>query len=530
MAASIRSLFYRSFKVRGISLTNELPGPPSQSWFKGNHEQLFGLKDGWEFHKTLAEQYGPAVQIKGFLGSNQFYTFDLKAMHYILVKEASSFSTLLRLETSNLLFGNGLIPTHGEQHRKQRKMLNPVFSIAHMRMMMPIFYDVTDQLEMALLQRVQSEPKEIDILGWMARTALELIGRSGFGYSFDNFIDNAPTHRYSIVIKELFPSLAGLSFADSYILPLGLKLLPTNIRTFIMNLTPWKTLHDVRDMINYMHKLSVEIYQEKKCALEEGDGAVASLLSILIKENMKADNEDKLEEEELIAQMSTFIFAATDTTSNGLSRILHLLAKNQEIQERMRREITEARKQCQDSRLSYDELVALPYLDAVCRETLRLYPPAPILLRRCTEDIVIPLSRPVRGKNGNNVTQIFLPKGTRTVISVLNTNRSAELWGPDVLEWKPERWLSPLPGSITEAPVPGIYANLMTFGGGSRSCIGFKFSQLEMKVVISMLIEHFEFSLPSDKGILWQMATVVSPIVEGSHGNSEMPLMMRSAR
>jgi cytochrome P450 len=66
----------------------------------------------------------------------------------------------------------------------------------------------------------------------------------------------------------------------------------------------------------------------------------------------------------------TLTFAATDTTSGALARILFLLSIHQDVQNKLRQEITEARK---SGDLSYDELVALPYLDAVCRETMRLY-------------------------------------------------------------------------------------------------------------------------------------------------------------
>ena len=63
-------------------------------------------------------------------------------------------------------------------------------------------------------------------------------------------------------------------------------------------------------------------------------------------------------------------FAAVDTTSSALSRSLHLLAQHPEIQENLRREITEARTEKGD--LPYDELISLPYLEAIVRETLRL--------------------------------------------------------------------------------------------------------------------------------------------------------------
>lgn len=65
-------------------------------------------------------------------------------------------------------------------------------------------------------------------------------------------------------------------------------------------------------------------------------------------------------------------FAATDTTSGAISRVLHLLALNKDVQSRLRDEIRTARTKNGGEDISYDELVSLPYLDAICRETLRL--------------------------------------------------------------------------------------------------------------------------------------------------------------
>ncbi|EEB94208.1 hypothetical protein MPER_07018 [Moniliophthora perniciosa FA553] len=79
---------------------------------------------------------------------------------------------------------------------------------------------------------------------------------------------------------------------------------------------------------------------------------------------------------------------------------------------------------------------------------------------------------------------------------------------------------------------PGVYSHLMTFGGGQRSCIGFKFSQLEMKVVLACLVRKFEFS-PSGKKIIWENTLVTSPLVvdsDGHHnGQPEMPIVVSLA-
>lgn len=104
---------------------------------------------------------------------------------------------------------------------------------------------------------------------------------------------------------------------------------------------------------------------------------------------MEAPEEDKLPEEEIIAQISyvaaslifalaqivrcrTLIFAGTDTTSNALARITHLLCLHQDVQDKLRAEIAEAYNANEGLDLEYDDLVELQFLDAVCRETLRL--------------------------------------------------------------------------------------------------------------------------------------------------------------
>ena len=74
------------------------------------------------------------------------------------------------------------------------------------------------------------------------------------------------------------------------------------------------------------------------------------------------------------------MLAGMDTTSNALSRTLQILAQHPEAQTKLRAEILEARNG--EPTIDYENLVKLPYLDAVCRETLRLYSPVHTLARR----------------------------------------------------------------------------------------------------------------------------------------------------
>ena len=79
---------------------------------------------------------------------------------------------------------------------------------------------------------------------------------------------------------------------------------------------------------------------------------------------------------------------------------------------------------------------------------------------RIRQDVVMLLSNPIRGVDGTMIHKIFVPKDTTVVIGILALNRSKAIWGEDAEEWKPERWLKPLPESVLDAHVPGVYANL----------------------------------------------------------------------
>ena len=116
-------------------------------------------------------------------------------------------------------------------------------------------------------------------------------------------------------------------------------------------------------------------------------------------EELQADEADRLPDSEVYGQVgsgifkhhpsnkllipstSTFIFAAQDTTSHALCRLFHLLVLHPDAQSKLREEVIEAKKNRSGAEFDYDTLMNLPYLDAICRETLRLYPPISSLSR-----------------------------------------------------------------------------------------------------------------------------------------------------
>ena len=83
-----------------------------------------------------------------------------------------------------------------------------------------------------------------------------------------------------------------------------------------------------------------------------------------------------------------------------------------------------------------DELNALPYLDSVVRETMRLHAPVPSTVRVATKDDILPLSKPFTDKRGRIQEGITIRKGQTVMIPILAMNRAKWIWGEDAAEFR----------------------------------------------------------------------------------------------
>jgi len=126
------------------------------------------------------------------------------------------------------------------------------------------------------------------------------------------------------------------------------------------------------DLAETLNSKSRDIHEAKKRLLELGDDATVrqvgdgkDLISLLMRASVTGPEDDRLSEEELISQMAVFLVAATDTTSSALSRILHQLALHPDVQDKLRTELKEAHENNGSEELTHDQLVSLPFLEAV---------------------------------------------------------------------------------------------------------------------------------------------------------------------
>ncbi|KAL5525409.1 hypothetical protein ACEPAF_9279 [Sanghuangporus sanghuang] len=526
-----RMAFSSSFRV--------IPGPARTSFVKGNLGQMFS-QEGWQFHRDIVRQYGGVVKVYGLFGDERLYVSDPKALRHIITEDQDSYEESKFFTKTNLVcFGPGIVAVVGEQHRKQRKLLSPVFNVHHLRGLTPIFYRISHELVDVLRRKFDDHGPgarlEIEMLYWLKRTALEIIGQGGLGYSFGP-LDSTTRSEYSESVKNFAPTLFRLSILRQF-LPFFSSIGPAWLRRVIVRILPIKRVQRLREIVIVMDKTVRAIYTEKCSRLNAGDSAVRAqisegrdITSILLRENTKSTEEDKLSDEEILGQMSTLIFAGQDTTSAAFTRTLQTLAEHPSAQTRLRDELLEAHALARGD-LDYDTLHTLPFLDAVVRETLRLYPPVFMLHRVTTKDTILPLSVPIHISDGRSpISSLPLRKNTNVIIAIDAANRRTDIFGPDAEQWRPERWLerddpenednktnsheNSHNEKVSNNKLPGVYSGLMTFLGGGRSCIGFNFAILEIKTLLAALIPAFHFELPEEKELAWKLGGIVSPGVK----------------
>jgi len=105
-------------------------------------------------------------------------------------------------------------------------------------------------------------------------------------------------------------------------------------------------------------------------------------------------------------------------------------------------------------------------------------------------------------------------------------NQLKALWGEDASEFKPERW-DHIPEAVTS--MPGVWGNLLTFNGGARSCIGYRFALVEMKALLFSLVRTFEFELAVPVEDIEERAMLVTrPYLKSDkNGGAQMPLIVK---
>ncbi|KAJ6577143.1 cytochrome P450 [Mycena sp. CBHHK59/15] len=173
-----------------------------------------------------------------------------------------------------------------------------------------------------------------------------------------------------------------------------------------------------------------------------------------------------LTEQELVAQTGILMIAGQDTVTNTLVFGCLELARHPEFQHQLRAEIHASRRG-PSSTFAYE---SMPLLNSFIKEILRLYPPEAIYERITVQDTVIPLVDGIKNSKGEVMNHIPVQKGQVVLVAIASYQRLQSRWGEDAHQFRPSRWVD---GTIEQGQAVGPYANLLSFLGGPRVCLGY---------------------------------------------------------
>ncbi|CAL8320311.1 unnamed protein product [Merluccius merluccius] len=179
---------------------------------------------------------------------------------------------------------------------------------------------------------------------------------------------------------------------------------------------------------------------------------------------------DQMNLEEILASITELLVAGVDTTSNTMAWALYLLARDPEVQERLYQEVISV---CPRGRVpTSDDIAKMPYLKAVIRETLRLYPVVPGNARLTVEKEIM-------------VGGYLFPKKTLFHLCHYAVSYDEKVF-PEPHAFRPSRWLR------TDTQPKNHPFGSVPFGFGIRACLGRRLAELEMYLLLSRLMQHFE--------------------------------------
>ncbi|KAI9847987.1 MAG: hypothetical protein M1838_000686 [Thelocarpon superellum] len=369
------------------------------------------------------------------------------------------------------LLGVGILLAEGEEHKIQRRNLQPAFAFRHIKDLYPVFWSKTQEFIDALTQTVTEEARSengsppsavVEMPDWCSRVTLDIIGLAGFGKDFGAIKD--PNAELAATYRKVFRLGGG-----EKIWRLMFLLIPF----WLLSRLPMRRNRDINQAAEVIKRIGRDLIQERKAKLEKGQEIGHDILSVALQSGGFSDAN-------LVDQLMTFLAAGHETTSTSLTWAVYLLCKYPDCQRRLREEIRGKLQSIDDpTPMTAAEIDQLPYLHAVCNEVLRFFPPVPVVFRDAISSNSTILGTPV-------------PRGTRIVLAPAAINRSTALWGDDAGEFNPDRWMGP--GLANTGGAESNYA-FLTFLHGPRGCIGSSFSRSEFACILAGIVGRFEMEL-----------------------------------
>jgi cytochrome P450 len=410
--------------------------------------------DAWRRYGDLAR-----IQIRSEVMFLVTHPDDVRA---VSVSKRNNFNKLQSYDVvRELLLGNGLLTSTGGLWRRQRRLMAPFFTPTAVTDYLPaVLADGRSLIER--WDRLAESGKPVEIIDQMMLATASIILRSMFSMASDDQMlqikDAVETMIQFVATREMNP------FSPPLWLP-----------------TPANNLY--RDARQLVHSYINGLIARRRAIPESEwpDDLLCKLMRARDEETGEAMADDLLRDEAI-----TVFFAGHETTARTLTFLWYALSQNPEVEEHLHEEIDRVVGRRTPT---LEDLKQLDYASRVIKETLRLYPPAPVYVRDTITD--------------DEVGGRQIPAGARMMLFPYATHRHPEFWD-DPEHFDPERWLP----EREAARHPYAYH---PFAAGQRICIGNNFSLFESQVLVAMLAARFAPRLlPGHQPRIGMAGTLVS--------------------
>ncbi|PNS18763.1 Isotrichodermin C-15 hydroxylase [Sphaceloma murrayae] len=446
-------LTYHVVKAVFAPLRN-VPGPFAarfSSWWylrnvwRGNFEQV-----NIELHDRL----GAVVRI----APNQYSIDDLEAMRTIyghgtaFIKGSWYYASGDPNPNNSSLFTDQNTKRHSELRRKIANLYS-MTSLLHLEP----FVTTCNRRLIDKLDTLAQDGNTIDLQHWLQCYAFDTIGTITFARPF-GFLDEG---------KDVGGILQALHNYLIYCANVGVC---SWLHPYLFRLAAWLPGSGMEYLLSFTQQNIQDRLRKpgsEKRTEQEGDDFLSKML-----------REPEKFQKELFGTCLTNVGAGSDTTSVSLSGILYHLIKNPSKLAKLRAELDDHAATRNNTDLTtYAEAQSLPYLQACIKEGLRMHPATGLPLMR-----IVPAG-------GATLAGHYFPPGSEVGVNSWVAHRNKRVFGEDAAQFMPERWLE----SSERSSMMERY--FMTFGAGSRTCIGKNISLLEIGKVVPELVRRFDFEL-----------------------------------
>lgn len=395
--------------------------------------------------------------------------------------------------------GNGLLISTGHKWRQHRKLIAPTFHLNVLKS----FIDLFNENSRLVVEKMHKEGgKAFDCHDYMSECTVEILLETAMGVSKKT--QDQSGYDYAMAVMKMCDILH-LRHRKMWLYP-----------DLFFNLTQYAK-KQVK-LLDTIHSLTKKVIRNKKAAFDKGTRGSLAITSINTSEiekpkgdagktstveglsfgqsaNLKddldvdendvgekkrlafldlllesAENGALISDEEIKNQVDTIMFEGHDTTAAGSSFFLSMMGVHQHIQDKVIQELDDIFGNS-DRPATFQDTLEMKYLERCLMETLRMYPPVPIIARSLKQDLKLASS------------DLIVPAGATITVATFKLHRLESIY-PNPHVFDPDNFLP-------EKQANRHYYAFVPFSAGPRSCVGRKYAMLKLKIILSTILRNF---------------------------------------